>query len=80
MFAVGVHLAPQAELEALQALGDQRLQARELGDVLVDARIVELAQRAQDLVELARIDVLAAQQSRAASCASPVHWRASPRS
>ena len=55
---VRVRLAAQAELEALQPFGDDALQTLELRDVLVDARVVELPQRAQDLVELARIDVL----------------------
>ena len=57
----GFRLAPEAELETLQPFGDRRLQTRQLLDVLVDARVVELPQRAQDLVELARIDVLGRQ-------------------
>src|SRR5688572_17053910 len=53
-----VGLSSEPELEALEAFGDHRLQARQLVDVLVHARIVELPQRAKDLVELTRIDVL----------------------
>ena len=54
----GFRLAPEAEFEALEPFGDRGLQARQLLDVLVDARVVQLAKRAQDLVEVARIDVL----------------------
>ena len=53
--AIGVvaDLAAQVVLEALHAFGDERLQALELVDVAIDAAVFELAQRAEDLVELA---------------------------
>src|SRR6185503_2488177 len=54
----GFRLAPESEFEAFEPFGDRRLQARQLLDVLVDTRVVQLAKRAQDLVEVARIDVL----------------------
>ena len=60
---VGVDLAAQAELEALEAFGNELLQTRQLLDVLIRALVLELPQRADDLVELARIDVLATQHA-----------------
>src|SRR6266545_6760143 len=58
---VGVRLAAEAELEAFQPFGDDALQALKLGCVLVDTRVIKLAQRAQNFVELPRVDVLCAQ-------------------
>ena len=36
--------------------GDDRLQPLQLGGILVDARVIELPQRLENLVELARVD------------------------
>jgi len=58
---VRVDLPPQAELEALQAVGNEGLQAGQFLDVLVHAVVLELAQRLDDRVELSRIDLHAAQ-------------------
>src|SRR4029079_2559755 len=60
---VRVHLATQTELEALQAFGDELLQTRQFLDVLIHALVFELTQRADDFIELARIDVLAFQHA-----------------
>src|SRR5882762_7099609 len=58
-----LHLAAQAELEPLQPLGRERLQALELLGVLVDALVLEPAQRRENLLQLLRIDVEAAQRA-----------------
>ena len=60
---VRVELPTQAELEALQAVGHERLQPRQLLDVLVDAVVLQLTQGTDDLVQLAWIDVLAAKHA-----------------
>src|SRR5688500_16187185 len=52
-----LHLTAEAELEPLQALGHNRLQPRELGDVLIDARVLHLPQRQHHFLELSWIDV-----------------------
>src|SRR4051812_5481168 len=49
-------LATEREFDALGVLGDQRLQPRQLGDVLVDPRIVEILQRPEHFLHLLRID------------------------
>src|SRR4051812_37845364 len=59
-------LATERKLDALGVLGNQGLQPRQLGDVLVDPRIVEILQRTEHFLHLLRIDfrtleVLAAQ-------------------
>ncbi len=72
--AIGVvaDLAAQAVFEALQPFGDERLEPQQLVGVAIDAPVLELAQPPQDLVELARIDVLLAQQvAQLAALAGP---------
>src|SRR5688572_29486331 len=54
---IAFHLAAEAELEPLQALGDDRLQPGERGDVLIDARILHLPQRLHHFLELPLVDV-----------------------
>ena len=60
---IGVNLPPQAELEALQAVSYKGLESRQFLDVLIDPLVLKFAQRLDDLVELTRIDVLAAQHT-----------------
>src|SRR5438132_10305626 len=56
-------LVTKTELETLQALGGECLQALQLLRVLVDALVLELAKRRENLLELLRIDVEAAQHA-----------------
>ena len=56
-------LPTQAELEPLQTVSNERLQPGELLDVLIDALVLELTQRVDDFVQLARVDVFAAQHA-----------------
>ena len=60
---IGVNLPPQAELEALQAVSYKGLESRQFLDVLIDPLVLKFAQRLDDLVELTRIDILAAQHT-----------------
>ena len=60
---VRVELSTQAELEALQTVSHKGLQPGQLLDVLIDAVVLELAQGADDFVQLAGIDVLTAEQT-----------------
>ena len=61
---------PSHRNRALEPFGDRGLQARQLLDVLVDTRVVQLAKRAQDLVEVAWIDVLRRKVEGEASAAA----------
>src|SRR5215510_10875881 len=59
---IPVDLATQAELETLLPLRNERLQTSECRGVLIHALVLELLKRLDDLVELARVDLLAAEQ------------------
>jgi hypothetical protein len=56
-------LAPQPELDPLQPLCRERLQALQLLRVLVDALVLEAAQRRKNLLQFLRIDVETTQRA-----------------
>ena len=60
---VAFDLPAETELEALEALGDERLQPRELVHVLIRAVVLELPELRDHLVELVGVDALAAQHA-----------------
>jgi hypothetical protein len=62
LISFGRCLAPERVLEPLQSFGDERLQALELGKVLVHAVVVQRAKAAENLIELLRIEVALLQQ------------------
>jgi hypothetical protein len=69
---VRVELTTQAKLEALEAVGDERLQTGQFFDILIDAVILQLSQRVDDFIELARIDLFPAQQPPQVLCLAGV--------
>jgi hypothetical protein len=60
---IRVELPTQAEFEAFEAVGDERLQTGQFLDVLVDPVVLQLSQGIDDFIQLARVDVLAAQNA-----------------
>ena len=66
--AVRIRFSAETELETLETFGNLRLQALQLGNVLVHARVIELPQRAEDLVKVAWIHVLGTQHASQVLC------------